>query len=221
MSEASAYTFGYARVSTDDQNLALQIKALKEYGVPEGCIYTEKASGAKIGRTELGRVLKRLRSGDTLVVWKLDRLGRTVAGIVEVVARLERDGINLVMLTERVDTSTPMGKAVLHFMAAMAQLERDLISERTKAGMAVAAAQGAKFGKSHYITGYPKRLARFEEMFRDPGFVEMTVKEIIDELNKADRRAPKITSLETYRAWRRKGWPGAILRDPPLCAAQN
>lgn len=220
MNNPNGYTFGYARVSTDDQNHALQIKALKDYGIPEDQIYTETASGANIGRATLARLRKVLRRGDKLVVWKLDRLGRTVAGIVDIVAGLERDGIALVMLTENVDTSTPMGKAVLHFMAAMAQLERDLISERTKAGMAVAKAQGSVFGKSHYITGYPKRLEWFERMFREPGFDDYKVQEIVDALNAVDRKAPKIESLETYRKWRRQGWPGATLRDPPLDAAE-
>ncbi len=216
MNPAPNFTFGYARVSTDDQNLAMQIKALMDYGIPEDQIYTEKASGSKFGRARLGELRKIMREGDKMVVWKLDRLGRTVAGIVEFVGGLERDGIDLVMLTENVDTSTPMGKAVLHFMAAMAELERDLISERTKAGMAVAKAQGAVFGKAHYITGYPKRLAKFEDMFRDPGFPDLKVREIIDALNDVDKKAPKIESLETYRKWRRLGWPNAILKDPPL-----
>lgn len=218
MSDAPSYTFGYARVSTGDQNLAMQIKALTDYGIPEDQIYTEKVSGSNFGRARLGELRKTMRKGDKMVVWKLDRLGRTVAGIVEFVGGLDRDGIDLVMLTENVDTSTPMGKAVLHFMAAMAQLERDLISERTKAGMAVAKAQGSIFGKAHYITGYPKRLAWFEAAFREPGFDDLKVQEVIDALNAVDRKAPKIESMETYRKWRRLGWPGAILKDAPLDA---
>lgn len=220
MNTPDGFTFGYARVSTDDQNLDMQVKALRDFGIPDDQIYTEKASGSNIGRATLGALRKIMRRGDRLVVWKLDRLGRTVAGIVSFVSDLERDGIDLVMLTENVDTSTPMGKAVLHFMAAMAQLERDLIAERTKAGMAVAKAQGAKFGKAHYITGYPKRLAAFEKMFREPGFDDLKVQEVVEALNACDRRAPKIESLETYRKWRRQGWPGAILNDPPLEAAE-
>lgn len=214
------YTFGYARVSTDDQSLALQLKALRDYGIPDDQIYRETASGAKMERKELSKLLKILRPGDTLVVWKLDRLGRTVLGILEMIQRFDKNGVSFVCITDRIDTTTPMGKMVLHMMAAMAQLERDLIAERTKAGMAVAKAQGAKFGKAHYITGYPKRLAAFEAMFRQPGFDDMTVQQVVNALNEADPKAPKIESLETYRKWRRLGWPGAILGDPALDAAE-
>lgn len=216
MSEAQNFTFGYARVSTEDQSASLQVDALRKAGVPEGCIYVEKGSGGSMSRPVLASVLKKLRSGDTLVIWKLDRLGRTVLGVLETIEKLDREGITLKSLRETIDTKSPIGRAVLSILATMAQLERDMVSERTKAGMDVAKAQGAKFGKAHYIRGYPKRLERFEQLFRDPAFETMTVHQIVDELNRADRKAPKITSLETYRAWRRKGWPGAILHDVPL-----
>lgn len=213
MNPSPSFTFGYARVSTEDQSLALQLKALRDYGIPDEQIYREKASGSTMERKELAKLLKILRDGDTLVVWKLDRLGRTVLGVVEAITKMDKGGVNFVSLTEKFDTTSPMGKAILHIMVAMAQLERDLISERTKVGMAVAKAQGAKFGKSHYITGYPKRLAEFEKMFREPGFENMTAREIVDRLNAADKKAPRIESLETYRKWRRQEWPGALLKD--------
>ena len=216
MNPAPSYTFGYARVSTEDQSLELQLSALRDYGIPDDQIYREKASGSTMERKELARVLKILRDGDTLVVWKLDRLGRTVAGIIEAVEKLRTNRVNFVSITDQIDTSTPMGKMVFHMLAAFAQLERDLISERTKAGMAVAKAQGAVFGKPHYIKDNPKRLACFEAMFREPGFEAMTVRQIVDRINAADRKAPKIESLETYRKWRRLGWPGAILKDAPV-----
>ena len=216
MNPSPSFTFGYARVSTEDQSLALQLEALRKHGIPDDQIYREKASGSTMERKELAKVLNILRKGDTFVVWKLDRLGRTVLGILEAIAKLDKDGVNFVSITDSIDTTTPMGKAILHIMAAMAQLERDLIAERTTAGMAVAKAQGAVFGKPHYIKDYPKRLACFEQMFREPGFEAMKVRQILDRLNAVDRKAPKIESLETYRKWRRKGWPGAILKDEPL-----
>ncbi len=216
MNPSPSFTFGYARVSTEDQSLALQLEALHKHGIPDDQIYREKASGSTMERKELAKVLKILRKGDTLVVWKIDRLGRTVLGILEVIAKLDKDEVNFISITDNLDTTTPMGKAILHIMATMAQLERDLISERTKAGMAVAKAQGAVFGKPHYIKDCPKRLACFEEMFREPGFEAMTVRQIVDRINAADRKAPQIESLETYRKWRRLGWPGAILKDAPV-----
>ncbi len=216
MNAAPSFTFGYARVSTEDQNLELQLAALRDYGIPDDQIYREKASGSTMERKELARVLKILRDGDTLVVWSLDRLGRTVLGILEAIAKMDKNGIQFISLRDKFDTGTPMGKAFLTIAATMAQLERDLISERTKAGMAVAKAQGAVFGKVHYITGYPKRLACFEAMFREPGFEDMKVREIINMLNAADIKAPQIESLETYRKWRRQGWPNALLKDEAL-----
>ena len=216
MNPAPSFTFGYARVSTEDQNLELQLAALRDHGIPDDQIYREKASGSTMERKELARVLKILRDGDTLVVWSLDRLGRTVLGILEAIAKMDKNGIQFISLRDKFDTGTPMGKAFLTIAATMAQLERDLISERTKAGMAVAKAQGAVFGKAHYITGYPKRLACFEAMFQEPGFEDMKVREIINLLNAADHKAPQIESLETYRKWRRQGWPNALLKDEPL-----
>ena len=216
MNAAPSYIFGYARVSTEDQNLELQLAALRDYGIPDDQIYREKASGSTMERKELSRVLKILRDGDTLVVWSLDRLGRTVLGILEAIAKMDKNGIQFISLRDKFDTGTPMGKAFLTIAATMAQLERALISERTKAGMAVAKAQGAVFGKAHYITGYPQRLACFEAMFSEPGFEDMKVREIINLLNAADRKAPQIESLETYRKWRRQGWPNALLKDEAL-----
>ena len=157
-----------------------------------------------------------MRKGETRVVSKQDRLGRNDLGSLEAIAKRDKEGGRFVSITDNIDTTSPIGKAILTIMAAMAQLERDLISERTTAGMAVAKAQGAVFGKPHYIKDYPKRLACFEEMFCEPGFEAMKVRQIIDRINAADRKAPKIASLETYRTWRRLGWPGAILKDEPV-----
>jgi len=137
--------FGYARVSTDDQNLYLQIDALKDYGVDE--IFEEKESGTKKNRPELLSLLSKLRAGDTLVIWRLDRLGRTVKQLLELAEDFEKKGINFVSLQEDFDTSTPMGKFVFVVFCAMAQMERDITSERTKAGMTAAKKRGRVGGR--------------------------------------------------------------------------
>ena len=208
------YTFGYARISTDDQDLTLQRAALVRYGIPEDQIYEEQASGKSMKRKELARILKILRRGDTLVVWKLDRLGRHLMGVLEVLERLAERGIHFVSLTESFDTSTPMGNAFLQFAMVMAELERNLISERTTAGMAAAKAAGQKFGKPHYIMDYPKRMALLRRMdrageLRDAGGELIgSALELTEKLNSIDKRAPTIKSLETVRRWKRKGFAG-------------
>ncbi len=136
--------FGYARVSTSEQNLDLQIDALKKYGVDE--IYTEKVSGTK-RKPKLKELLSKLRKGDTLVIWKLDRLGRTVLQLVELAEDLTNREINFVSIVENLDTSTAMGKFTFHIFCAVSQMERDVISERTKAGLAAARARGRKGGR--------------------------------------------------------------------------
>lgn len=124
---------GYARVSTDDQNLDLQRDALIEAGCVE--IYEEKASGKSADRPELGQCLRALRAGDTFVVWRLDRLGRSLPDLVRIVADLEKRGIAVESLNEKIDTSSAAGRMVLHFFAMLAEYERNLIRERTRAGL--------------------------------------------------------------------------------------
>lgn len=212
-------TFGYARVSTEDQDLSTQIDALTRYGVPRERIWFEKASGGSMKRVELSRLLKRLREGDSVVVWKLDRLGRTVSGVIDTAETMRAQGVNLVSITEHIDTGTAMGKLFFHIMAAFAQMERDLISERTTTAMQYHKSLGAKYGQPHSIAGNPKRLARFEELFvmgligGDGG---LTNNEIRDHLNAADPKAKKIKAGETVRKWRSEGCPGAVLREPPI-----
>lgn len=219
---ADPHTFGYARVSTGDQDLTTQVEALKRYGIREGCILYEKVSGNTMDRPELARLLKRLRAGDTVVVWRLDRLGRTVSGILKIAEHLAENDINLVSLTEHIDTSTAIGKLFFHITAAFAQMERDLISERTKAGMAARRAAGVKFGPPHSIATNPKRLRRYEELFRMgllDGENPLTNREIAEHLNAADPDAKPIQSGETIRKWKDNGCPGAILSDAPTMAA--
>jgi DNA invertase Pin-like site-specific DNA recombinase len=140
---------GYVRVSTDDQDTKLQTDALTRAGCKK--IFREKASGAKTDRPELARLIDTLRSGDVLVVWKLDRLGRSLLHLIELVSQLESNGIGLRSLTDNIDTTTASGRMFFHIMGSLAQFERDLIRERTLAGLAAARAQG-RFG------GRPKKL---------------------------------------------------------------
>ncbi len=141
---------GYARVSTGEQTLDLQLDALAKAGC--GKIYTETANGAKTDRPVLDEVLSYLRKGDTLVVWRLDRLGRSLQHLIEVVAALAERGIGFKSLTEQIDTTTSGGKLIFHVFGALAEFERDLIRERTQAGLAAARARGR-------IGGRPKKLA--------------------------------------------------------------
>lgn len=133
---------GYARVSTDDQRLDLQINAMLKAGVPEDKIFKEHISGVHKNRPEFKRALKHLRSGDVLVVWKLDRLGRSLKELVQLAEDFKHRGINFHSLTEHIDTSSAMGSMVFNIMATFAQFERDLISERTKAGLEAARKRG-------------------------------------------------------------------------------
>lgn len=137
---------GYARVSTVDQNSDLQLDALRRAGCEK--IYTERASGARADRPELARVLNDvLRAGDTLVIWKLDRLARSLKTLIATAEDLERRGVGLVSLTESIDTTTPGGVLVFHVFGAIAQFERALICERTAAGLAEARRRGRKGGR--------------------------------------------------------------------------
>jgi DNA invertase Pin-like site-specific DNA recombinase len=137
---------GYARVSTEEQNLDLQIDALKKAGCEK--IYSDHGvSGKTTDRPELNRALDQLRKGDTLVVWRLDRLGRNLLHLVQTVAGLGDGGVGFVSLNEKIDTSSASGTLVFNVFCSMAQFERDLISERTKAGLESAKARGRKGGR--------------------------------------------------------------------------
>lgn len=136
---------GYARVSTQDQNSGLQVDALKKAGCEQ--IFQEKASGKDRVRPELETCLKVLRTGDSLVVWRLDRLGRSLKDLVEIVTALEGRGVGFVSLTESIDTVSAGGKLVFHLFAALAEFERNLIRERTVAGLVAARARGRKGGR--------------------------------------------------------------------------
>lgn len=137
---------GYARVSTDDQNLDLQIAALKHAGCDR--IFTDQGiSGAQFSRPGLAAAMTVLSAGDTFVVWRLDRLGRSLHKLIELVEGFGEKKIGFASLTESIDTGSPGGTLVFHIMAALAQFERGLISERTKAGMLAAKARGQQVGR--------------------------------------------------------------------------
>lgn len=137
--------FGYARVSTQDQNLDLQLDALKEYGVER--VFSEKMTGTRKDRPQLEEMLKYVRSGDTVVVWKLDRIGRSTKHLVDIVNEFGEQGIHFVSLKDGIDTSTATGKLVFTIFAGLAEFERDMISERTRAGLQSARARGRKGGR--------------------------------------------------------------------------
>lgn len=149
---------GYARVSTQDQNLDLQRDALQAAGVERA--FEESASGADRDRPELGAALDYMRAGDTLVVWRLDRLGRSLSHLLSVVEGLTERGIHLRSLTEGIDRTTATGRMTLSIFGALAEFERELIRERTHAGLAAARARGRMGGRPSVMTPAKARSAR-------------------------------------------------------------
>src|SRR3954453_16358569 len=153
----------YARVSTQEQNLDLQRDALQRAGCER--IIEDTASGGKATRTGLAQALDLLRQGDVLAVWRLDRLGRTLKHLIEVMADLERRGIGFQSITEAIETPPPGGKLVFHIFGALAEFERNLIRERTQAGLQAARARGRKGGRPKALDD--KQQARAVELYRE------------------------------------------------------
>jgi DNA invertase Pin-like site-specific DNA recombinase len=147
---------GYIRVSKQEQNENLQLDALKK----EGCenIFTDKISGAKFDRKGLEEAIAYVRSGDTFVVWKLDRLGRSLKHLIDTLNILKGKDVDFISLTEKIDTTTPGGKLIFHFMGALAEFERDLIRERTNAGLEAARMRGRKGGRPKALKTPAKRM---------------------------------------------------------------
>lgn len=141
---------GYARVSTQDQNLDLQIDALTKAGCKK--VFDDKVSGSRAERPGLAKALEMLREGDTLVVWKLDRLGRSVKNLVDLVGELHKQGVQFKSLTDAIDTGTASGRFFFHVMASLAEMERELTIERTRAGLEVACQLGRKGGRKRQMT---------------------------------------------------------------------
>ena len=164
---------GYSRVSTDDQNLDLQIDALKLAGCEK--FYQDVGSGSSIDRKGLKEAVEYVRKGDSLVVWKLDRLGRSLKHIIELVAHLETKGVGLIFLQEKIDTTGSAGKFYLQIFGALAEFERNIIRERTNAGLASARARGR-------VGGRPKKLSKdkIELVKKLYDAREHTVQEIAD-----------------------------------------
>lgn len=154
---------GYARVSTTEQTLHLQKDALEQIGCIK--IFTDVISGAKTERKGLDAALTYVRKGDTLIVWRLDRLGRSLKHLIEVVTDLEQRGIGFKSLTENIDTTTSGGKLIFHIFGALAEFERNLIRERTQAGLLAARARGRKGGRPKALTG--KKIAMAQELYRN------------------------------------------------------
>ncbi|MDH5675278.1 MAG: recombinase family protein [Myxococcales bacterium] len=156
---------GYARVSTADQNLRAQLKALREAGCEK--LFSDKASGAS-ERPGFRSALEYLRPGDTLVVWKFDRAFRSLSHMVATAGELRERGVGFVSLTEAVDTASPAGRMFFHMLAALAEFERDLISERTQAGLRAARARGHSGGRRRKLDATGEKLARqlYEEGHR-------------------------------------------------------
>jgi DNA invertase Pin-like site-specific DNA recombinase len=155
---------GYARVSTTEQNLDLQCDALHQAGC--GRVFTDTISGAKAERPGLAAALNYVREGDVLAVWKLDRLGRSLKDLIEIVTALEHRGIGFKSLQESMDTTTPGGKLIFHVFAALAEFERGIIRERTQAGLHAARARGRQGGRPRKLTG--KRAEMAVAMLNDP-----------------------------------------------------
>jgi len=179
---------GYARVSTTDQDTALQLDALAAAGCSQ--VFEDHASGAQVNRAGLRKALAFVRDGDVLVTWKLDRLGRSLPHLIETVAALEKRGVGFHSITEAIDTTTPGGRLVFHLFGALGQFERDLIQERTRAGLAAAAVRGRKGGRKPVVTE--------DKLTRACGMVGkgLTVREIASRL--------KVGKTALYEALRTK-----------------
>lgn len=162
---------GYARVSTADQSVQMQVDALIRYGVEEENIYRESMSGVKKNRPAFTKAMRQLREGDTLVVWKLDRVARSITNLLEIMNELEDRGIKFRSITEGVETETPTGKMILVVMGALAQFERDLIVERTRAGVAAAKERGVKFGADFKLP--PEKMPQLWKEVNEKGMTKV------------------------------------------------
>jgi len=158
--------FGYARISTTQQKLSLQLDALLKYGVKEKNIYADKISGNTKERESLSTVLDKLREGDTLVVWKIDRIARSVSHLTKLINEFNEEGINLVSIQEPfIDTTSSYGRFIFTIFAGIAELERSIITERTIAGMESAKRRGVKFGRKYGLSTEALKKARIAESY--------------------------------------------------------
>jgi DNA invertase Pin-like site-specific DNA recombinase len=167
---------GYARVSTDEQSQDAQLDALNEAGCVK--IYHEKYSGKSKTRPELERMMDTLRKGDIVIVQRLDRLGRSLKDLIELLDGFKQQGVQFISLNEKIDTTTAIGELAFHMIGSIAQFERRLISERTKAGLDAARARGRKGGRKAKLT--PSDIKKAKAMLSDP---EMTKSEVAAHFN--------------------------------------
>lgn len=194
------HLLGYARVSTTDQDASLQIDALNAAGCYR--VFVDTMSGSLQHRPELDKLLDQLRPGDTLVVWRLDRLGRSIRHLIDQLHALAERGIGFRSLQETIDTTSPGGRLVFHVFAALAEFERDLIKERTNAGLAAARARGRTGGRPSRLSADQVRTARrlYEQQ-------DMTVAQIGDVLG--------VSRTTIYRALAKHAEPVAARRTKP------
>ena len=188
----STYKIGYARVSTLQQDEALQRDALHAAGVDR--IYVDKASGKLESRPALDDLLTQARPGDTVVVWRLDRLGRSLKHLIETVGALEARGVAFVSLTEAIDTSTPGGRLIFHVFGALAEFERDLIRERTLAGLAAARARGRVGGRPTVWT--PAKLSTAKAMHASGDYDVSSIAKVLGVSRASVYRALQAAPLE-------------------------
>ncbi|GAB3828604.1 recombinase family protein [Hymenobacter jeollabukensis] len=184
---------GYARVSTRDQNLELQLDALTQAGCE--VIYQEKASGSSAARPELDKMLGQLRQGDAVYIYKLDRLGRSLKHLLELVGELQQRGVGLVSLTDAINTTSAQGRLVFNLFASLAEFERELIRERTHAGLAAARARGRVGGRRRGLSEEAERTAIVAEtLYREQ---KLGVNEIAQRL--------RISKVTLYKYLRHRG----------------
>jgi len=169
---------GYARVSTTEQNLDLQLKALQEAGCET--IFSDKASGSSMSRPEWEKCNRSLKDGDTLVIWKLDRLSRSMLDLINTVQKIGERGIGFKVITAPIDTTTIQGRLVFGIFAALAEFERGLIRERVNAGIKAAKARGVRFGNPQKVT--PELLERARLLLEDDAEVAGSVRRAAQKL---------------------------------------
>lgn len=198
---------GYARVSTQEQSLALQRDALRKAGCQQ--VYEEIIGGARVERPVLQQMLTHVREGDVLMIWKLDRLGRSLKHLIEVVTDLEHRGIGFKSLQENIDTTTSSGKLVFHIFGALAEFERDLIRDRTQAGLAAARARSRVGGRPAGLSQAAEATALAAETLYREG--TLSVRAIAEKLN--------IAKSTLYVYLRHRGVPIGPLQQHPLPAA--
>jgi len=172
--------FGYARKSTDSQKLHLQVDALLKYGVIEKNIYCDSISGSKVERENLNLLLSKVREGDTIVTWKMDRMARSVSHMLKLMSNFKENGVQFVSIQEPfIDTTSSYGKFVYTLFSAVAELERDILIERTVAGQESARRRGVKFGRKKGLSREAQKKARLAKEYYCDESKGLTIKEIM------------------------------------------